>query len=58
MGGKSVADAMAIANDMINNVGFDMPDVEMVERTIYTSTPLPPDLVPEPGKVVNTNMLS
>lgn len=56
-GGKSVADAMAIANDMVNNVGFDMPDVEMETITAYIPKKLPDKITPNVDGIVDTGDL-
>lgn len=56
-GGKSVADAMAIANDMVNNVGFDMPDIEMETITAYVPKKLPDTITPNIDGIVDTGDL-
>jgi hypothetical protein len=40
-GGASTADAQRIANAMVNAVGFDIPEVEMEEKTVTVTGDLP-----------------
>lgn len=48
-GGQSVASAMETANNIINAVGFDAPDIEMEEKTVYVTGELPDGATPIPG---------
>ena len=48
-GGQSVASAMQTANNIINAVGFDAPDIEMEEKTVYVTGELPDGATPIPG---------
>ena len=45
-GGNSVAEAMAIANDVINAVGYNPPEIKMEEKTVTVTGDLPDGWVP------------
>lgn len=45
-GGKSLEQAMLEANNLIRGLGFEPPEVEMEERTVYVTGELPPDEIP------------
>lgn len=53
-GGASVAEAMAIANQIINSVGYDAPAIEMEERTITLTGDIPDGWTPQPDGSVTT----
>ena len=48
-GGKSVAEAMAIANSIMAAEGFSPPEIEMVQKTIYVTGELPSGATPQLG---------
>ena len=57
-GGKSVAEAMQIANAAINAVGFEAPEIEMEEKTVYVTGELPDGAYPvEGGSIVGPDGL-
>ena len=50
-GGKSVAEAKAIANEMMQAEGFNVGEIEMEEKEVTVTGQLPTGYKPEPGTV-------
>lgn len=55
-GGKSVAEALEIANALMNSVGFEPPEMEA--KTVYITSELPPDQVPTQGQAFTSEDLT
>ena len=45
-GDELLEEAMKIANDAINAVGYEAPEIEMEEKTVWVTTDLPVGAVP------------
>ena len=54
-GGASVSDAMAIANQMMADVGFDIPDMELSTETVKITSDIPDGWEPQEGNTVMAN---
>lgn len=53
-GGNSVTNAMQQANELMNSIGFNPPEVEMEEKEVTVTGQLPDGWTPQPGGTVTT----
>lgn len=53
-GGNSVTNAMQQANELMNSIGFNPPEVEMEEKEVTVTGQLPDGWDPQPGGTVTT----